>query len=213
MIAHRATRALRIATLSVLSLALLVAAASPARAEAASAKKLIEDKNSAIHEVIKATPDEAALRLKIQDLMESFVDYDELARLTIKTEWDALSAEKRADFVAAFKRLIHRTYTRRFKANQSFSVDFLGEPVEREGKAQVRTTIHSGKTTADVYYSMYKPEGKDVWWVYDLVIDDVSLMRNYRTQFTRVLKKDGFDKLLERIRSKGDSDDDGNDDI
>ena len=191
---------------------LLLAAPSLALAEAGP-KDLILDRNNAIRDAIRDTPDEPALRLKIVDLMESFVDYDELARLTVKDEWPSLSAEQQRDFTAAFKKLIHRTYTRRFKANQAFSVDFLGEPLLREGKAQVKTTIHSGKTTADVYYSMYKPEGKDAWWVYDLTIDDVSLMRNYRTQFTRVIKKDGFDKLLERIRSKGTTDDDGNDDI
>lgn len=174
-------------------------------------KQLIEDKNKAIHEVIQASPDDAALRPKIVDLMETFVDYGELARLTIKDQWEALAPEQRTEFVDAFKRLIHRTYTRRFKANQAFRVDFAGEPVMREGKAQVKTTIHSGKTTADVYYSMFKPDGKDDWWVYDLVIDDVSLMRNYRTQFTRVIKKDGFDKLLERIRAKAESNDEDDD--
>lgn len=199
-----------IARLVPFTVALTVALEAMAVA-APSPKQLIEDKNSAIHDVIKSSPDDAALRPKIVELMESFIDYGELARLTIKDEWGTLAPEKQKDFVESFKKLIHRTYTRRFKANQAFSVDFEGEPLLREGKAQVKTTIHSGKTTADVYYSMFKPNGKDEWWVYDLVIDDVSLMRNYRVQFTRVIKKDGFDKLLERIRSKSDSDDDGDD--
>jgi phospholipid transport system substrate-binding protein len=188
-------------------------ASSLALASEQGPKKIIDDKNKEIHAIIKSGADEEAMRAKIVDLMESFVDYGELSRLTIKDEWETLAPEKRAKFVDAFKKLIHRTYTRRFKANQAFSVDFQGEPLEREGRAQVRTTIHSGDTTADVFYSMFRPAEREGWWVYDIVIDDVSMMRNYRTQFTRVIKKDGFDKLLERIEKKAGEQDTDSDDI
>ena len=203
-----------LAVAAALAIAAPVARAQAADRDLAGPKELIESRNKDIQTIIDSGVDEPAMRGKIVDLMESFVDYQELSRLTLKTEWDKLKPEQQKEFVGLFKKLIHRTYTKRFKANQAFHVDINGDPVLAKGRAQVRTTIKSGDTTADVNYSMFQPGAeRPGWWVYDIVIDDVSLMRNYRTQFYRVIQKDGFEALLAKIRKKTDAPDDENDDI
>ena len=71
----------------------------------------------------------------------------------------------------------------------------------RKGKAKLSTTVSSGDITADVDYKLHVPEGKSEWWVYDIVIDEVSMMRNYRTQFAKIWKKDGKEGLLKTLRN------------
>jgi phospholipid transport system substrate-binding protein len=142
------------------------------------------------------------MRSRIVARMDDFVDFTEFSRLTIKEQWDGLSPEKRTEFVGLFKQLIQRTYARKFKPDSKLTVTYRGDAEEKEGKARLQTTIASGGTEADVEYRFLRPEGKSGWWVFDIVIDDVSLMRNYRSQFQKIVKEGGNDALFAKLREK-----------
>ncbi|NUN15720.1 MAG: ABC transporter substrate-binding protein [Myxococcales bacterium] len=170
--------------------------------EAISPKGTIDARYQDIEKIISSSVSEDAMREQIRELMETFVDYTELSRLTIKEHWDGLGAEKQKEFVGLFKQLIRRSYSRRFKSDVTLTVKYDGEAVIKSGKAQLKTTVTSGNTTVDVEYRMHQPAGTEGWWVYDLVIDEVSMVRNYRKQFADIIAKDGIEKLFVNLRSR-----------
>ena len=165
-------------------------------------KEVIANNYAKIEAVIASEKPVDAMREDIKRQMESFVDYRELARLTVKKKWEEFSSDEQIEFVGLVKGLIQGNYAKRFKPDTSLKVTYNGEPVFRKGKAKLSTTVASGDVTADVDYKMHKPEGKDEWWVYDIVIDEVSMMRNYRTQFGKIWKDGGKEALFKKLRKK-----------
>ena len=163
-------------------------------------KGLVVKRYAQIETIISGEGTEDEMREQIKVLMEEFVDYRELSRLTVKTVWEELKSKEQAEFISLFKQLIQHNYAKRFKKDSELTVTYEGEGEIRKGKARLATTVESGDVTADVEYRMHKPEGKDVWWVYDIVIDEVSMMRNYRTQFRKTIKKSGVKGLFKQLR-------------
>ncbi len=185
-------------TARLAALALLVV---PALAMAEPPKAVVDGKYQEIKKVLDTDKTDDGVRQKITAVLESFTDFDEFSKLTLKGSWDTLNPKQRTDFTARFRKLIHKSYTKRFHANQAFSVGFVGEPQVVGDKALVKTKVTSGKTTAEVSYKLLTtPAG--AWRVYDIVVDEVSLVLNYRNQFSKIMKKDGFDTLLSKMQQK-----------
>ncbi len=173
-------------------------------------RALIEARHKEIQEVIASTPDEAEMQDKIRAIMDRFVDYELFAMLAGRSFWDALTPAQQEEFVTLFKGLIQRTYLRRFKANRPFSVALHGETrfnSDRD-RALVSSIIESDKVAADVVYKLHLPADKSGWWAYDVDIDEVSIMRNYRTSFNRIWREGGWDDLAGRMRRRVEEDDD-----
>lgn len=168
-------------------------------------RSIVAARYEQIKGICAETIDEEKMREKIKALTVDFVDYEEFSRLTIKRAWKDLSASQRTEFVEWFQRLIQATYARHFKPRQDIAVTYRGETKYKGEKAQVQTTLQFEKSAVDVDYRFHKhgvaTDAKAAdWWVYDLVIDEVSLMRNYRGQFRKILKKDGFEALMAKVR-------------
>lgn len=190
--------------LLILTLCLFSFGATALAGEPDGPRVLIEGRYAQIDEIIKSTPEEAAMREKIRASMDDFVDYPLFAKLAAKKFWDEMNDTQREEYVALFKQLIQRTYLKRFKANKPFQVQILGETEynTKRTKAMVRSEITSGKISADVVYKLYRPEDRAGWWAYDVVIDEVSLMRNYRVSFNKTWARGGYELLSSKMRRK-----------
>ncbi len=184
-------------TLSVLFATLAV----PGRAAPADPIPLIKAKYAEIEVVVARNPDRSALHAGIREVMDTFVDYRELGRRALAGEWDKLDERRRAEFVDEFKKMIQRTYVKRFNPNKKVEIEYHGEPERRkDGTVLVKTTVHSGRSEARVDYLFHRRAHR--WWAFDVIIDDVSMVKNYRKQFHDIVQRDGFDGLMERIRRK-----------
>lgn len=161
---------------------------------------------SQISEIAQAATERAAMTTQIEVVMADIVDFEGFSARTLGKRWGGLSASKRRRFVSAFRGLVMRTYAKRFKPGASFRVSYRGETVYSDAPvATVKTTIHGEKAAADVDY-IFRPAttGKSVSWrAVDISIDEVSMARNWRGQFTRILDRDGFDVLIDKIERKG----------
>jgi len=142
------------------------------------------------------------MKKKIKVIMETFIDYAEFSRLTLSKHWDKLNEKQRKEFVEEFRKLIQRTYVKRFNPDKKFEILYHGETEFKEDKAKVKTTIKSGKSEADVDYLFRKPPKVSSWWAYDVIIDDVSMMKNYRKEFFSIMEKEGFNALIAKIKKK-----------
>lgn len=151
-----------------------------------------------------------ALTTTLDDLM----DYEAFARRTLRTSWPDLTKAQRATFIDRFKRLVVVVYAKRFKPRTAFEVDWRGDGVLYRGdakkEAKVLTTIKGTSLTAEVdyYCTLGGTAAKDRWFVYDFEIDGVSMALNWRRQFERIIKSDGFDALIERIETRIEKDED-----
>jgi len=192
-------------SLSILisSMLFLVAAPAFSQDEAPTPRKIIEEAISGITTVVIDSATDEEMRRKARDVMEKFVDFEAFGKLCLAKRWKTLTGEQQKLYLSEFKTLLQKTYLRRFKRGQQFTVEFRGDTrfSKRGDRAEVKTELTSVDVGADVDYRFHKrKEGS--WKVYDIVVDDVSVMRNYRRAFTRVLKKEGFPALIEKMQKR-----------
>ena len=165
--------------------------------------QILKEKYQEFREVIKKYgKDEHKMRQKLREVMDTFVDFRELSKRTLPGTWDKLKPEEKKEFVAEFKKMIQRSYLKKFHADQKFTIEYNTKTKfnKKDRTAYVSTTIKAGKSEAKVDYSFYKNKGK--WWAYDVIIDDISMMKKYRRQFVRIIRKSGFEVLLNKIKRR-----------
>lgn len=142
------------------------------------------------------------LRARIEDEVYHIFDFGEFSSRTVGPRWRSFSAEEKKRFSDAFANLLFNTYLNKVTGYNGESVIYNGETVSPNGNlVEVRTTLafKDGKRTPVNYRMIYK-DGS--WRVYDVIIENISLVRNYRTQFQDILKNATPDQLIERINQK-----------
>ena len=190
-----------LATLIFLFVPSLVFATSTASSEP-NPRDLIAEKHGKFHTLLadKNAPAEK-VREGIRSELKTFVDFDAVSRQSFKKYFDELKPAQKKRFTAAFRGLVEATYLKRLEPGHSYEMSFQGETELRKGKARVRTLIKRGDSEVEVAYLLNKGDG-EVWKAYDIVIDDVSMARNYRKEFYRLMKEKGFSGLVERIEER-----------
>lgn len=127
-------------------------------------------------------------------------DPEELAKRTLASHWENFSPEEQKRFTAAFVKLLQNTYLRRLETYTDEKVLFLDEAALAENRAEVSTKIVTANKEIPIVYRLIK---KNDWKVYDVVIEGVSLVQNYRNQFTQILAKESPGQLIVRVESMG----------
>lgn len=150
-------------------------------------------------ESLKA-PERAQERLEIlEDIIGRRFDYKEMGKRTLGKHWKQLSEADREEFVRLFQRFLSKTYAGNVDGFSDEQVEYLKE--RRKGDfAEVQTAVTSDKSTISIYYRMLK--SSNAWKVYDVVLDGVSLVKNFRSQFGRIIKAESVEGLLEKLRTK-----------
>jgi len=126
-------------------------------------------------------------------------DYQEMSRRSMGAPWANLSEKDKQEFVSLFQTLLVNTYADKIESYSGEGVQYVNERNEKE-YAEVRTKVLTGKTEIPLDYRLlYK--GSD-WRVYDVVVDGVSLVNNYRGQFSKILRNGSYADLVEQLRKK-----------
>lgn len=187
--------------------ALLIAATSAQASEPVvgdEAVKIIQDNVAVIHGLVMNSPTDEEMRSKTRERLEQFVDFPEFGKLCLGSHWDGLKKEQQEVYLVEFKLLLQNNYLRRFERGKEFTVTVNPEPrLNKDGdRVEVKTVVvtSADNVSADVDYRFHKTDAG--WKVYDIVVDEVSMMRNYRKSFSKVMAKEGFDALLEKMRKK-----------
>ncbi|MBU0909220.1 MAG: ABC transporter substrate-binding protein, partial [Proteobacteria bacterium] len=126
-------------------------------------------------------------------------DFKEMSKLTMGKYWKDLSDADKGHFVEIFSRLIENSYIDKIEAYSDEKIIFLKESV-RENKSLVPTLIKHNNLDIPISYKLYKTQ--DRWRVYDVVIEGVSLVQNYRSQFNSIIMKEKYAGLVKRIDEK-----------
>ncbi len=167
-------------------------------------RNIVETNNAKIKVLVMESKTDDELKDGVRALMGEFVHFERFGQLCLGKRWKTLKPDQQKLYLGEFKNLLQRTYLRRFKRGREFTLEFREETrySEKKDRAEVKTTIIAKDVTADVDYRFFLEEG--AWKAYDIVVDEVSIMRNYRKSFIKVLKKDGFDALIEKMQKKKD---------
>jgi phospholipid transport system substrate-binding protein len=189
-----------------LSVALTALVAFGFSAVPASAGAPTDQLRKQVDEVIRVLEDpelkakHTARRDAIRRIAGEVFDYNEMSRRALGTHWNARTPEERREFVALFADLIDRAYFSKIELYQGEKVRYGTETVDGE-QATVKTAIigKDGKEIP-VDYRMHQTNGR--WAVYDVSVQGVSLVANYRTQFNRVVTTESYESLVQRLRDK-----------
>ena len=139
-------------------------------------------------------------RRLIREAVDEVFDWREMARRTLARHWKARTEEEKEEFVRLLGKLLERTYMDRVDDYSGEKVAFLGETLEDEYGVVTVEIITRKNTAVSVLYRMKLKKGK--WYVYDISIEGVSLVHNYRTQFNSIIVRSSFKDLMEKLRDK-----------
>jgi phospholipid transport system substrate-binding protein len=144
---------------------------------------------------------------KLRGLAEERFDFEEMSRRALATQWRKLTPGERKEFVALFSELIEDTYSNRIKRYEKEikreaedKILYIGEYIDGP-YATVRTKIVTTKgAEVAVDYRFIREGGS--WRVYDVVVEGVSFVNNYRTQFNEIMHAGSYGELVKRLKEK-----------
>jgi phospholipid transport system substrate-binding protein len=141
-----------------------------------------------------------ARRKQIRAIADEIFDWQETGKRALGRHWQARSPKEREEFSTLFAELIERSYIGKIEQYSGERIVYSGDTVEGD-QATVRTKlITKANTEIPIDYRLQK-EG-DRWRAYDVVIEGVSLVSNYRSQFNQIIVKSGYGELVNKLKAK-----------
>jgi len=137
---------------------------------------------------------------KLRAIYDQMFDQIELAKRTLTRNWNALDLAQRQEFVQLFRQVLEKAYIDKILSYTNEKVVFDKETMLAENQAEVQTRIVTSSKEIPIFYRVILKDG--TWKVYDVVVEGVSLVQNYRTQFSDILAKNSPKELLEILRKK-----------
>lgn len=168
----------------------------------ASALKQVEQTVDEVIEVVKMYRDDKQLdqrRAKLREVINPRFDFEEMSKRSLGAYWKEISPEQQKEFVRVFSDLLARTYLSKIETVEEGMVKFDGEKLDPP-RALVKTTIKYKGDNFPLDYKLLNSSGS--WKVYDVVIENIGLVANYRNEFAGIIRKESFDGLMKRLREK-----------
>lgn len=141
-------------------------------------------------------------RDEIWQTVKPMFDFDEIARRTVARHWQDFSAAEQTAFADVFAQFLGNTYIDKIQGEyHNEQIVYLGQDFYGEAYAEVKTHIVRETVEIPVDYRMFK-NSDGVWKVYDIIVEGVSLVKNYRTQFASILRTKKPAQLIEQLNEK-----------
>jgi phospholipid transport system substrate-binding protein len=152
---------------------------------------------------VVAQPKTPARQTKLQGIFDQMLAYDVFARESLGKKWSTLDASQQQEFGEVLTKIVRNNYRRNLKKMLDFNIVYASE--KPKGGAVVVATLAKHKTDArepdiEIDFKMKTIDGR--WMVVDIVTERASLVKTYKAQFLRILRKDGYPKLISKLRKK-----------
>ncbi|PKN43194.1 MAG: hypothetical protein CVU60_02220 [Deltaproteobacteria bacterium HGW-Deltaproteobacteria-18] len=148
----------------------------------------------------EAETDKTEQLRQIEAVVDNFFDAEELSKRSLGQYWKIFTPEQKQEFQPLFLKLIKQVYLKKSITYNDEVVNYNQEIIKSDTLAEVHTTITSPSLNIPIIYYMIR---KDVSWkVYDVSVENVSLIKNYRSQFRSILQNNSPDKLIATLREK-----------
>jgi len=187
------------------TLACMVAAGMPGPAAAGLPTDQLK---GAIDRVVKVLEDpslksedrRADRRRAVRKIADEIFDFPEIARRSLARHWTPLTDRQRAEFVSLFSDLLERSYISKIELYGGEKIAYGTERIDGDLAVVPTRIIAKNGTDVPVDYRMLKRGDK--WLVYDVNIEGVSLVSNYRTQFNKIIQTASYNELVQKLRTK-----------
>jgi phospholipid transport system substrate-binding protein len=137
---------------------------------------------------------------KLRVIYKDMFDEMEFSRRTLTRNWNKFSPDQRVEFVNLFEKVLEKSYIDKILDYSNEKIIFYKEAMLAENQAEIQSKVITSSKEIPIFYRMILKDGK--WKVYDVVVENVSLVQNYRTQFNDILSKNTPEQLLEILRKK-----------
>jgi len=186
-----------------LSLALPLGVASQAQAAATDAPRAVIQ--GAMNEVIQVLRSKELEQTQRQDRIEEIAyarfDFDRMSRLVLAKNYKKLDTSQREAFAEEFRKHLSLTYGRRVESYSNESIEVGEARLEKNEDVSVKTTVLGGSADGvAIEYRMRESSGE--WRVIDVIIEGVSLIANFRSQIQDIIRNEGADQLIDKLRQK-----------
>ncbi|MEJ2201947.1 MAG: ABC transporter substrate-binding protein [Desulfuromonadaceae bacterium] len=163
----------------------------------------MEKINATVDEVLSILKnkeiDKSARRGQLRCAIFSRFNFDEMAQRILALNWKKATDQQRSEFVTIFSELLERNYVGHIESYTDEKVEFIKERIIGN-RAAVDSVIYTNTVEIPISYRLVQVE--DDWKVYDVVIENVSFINNYRSSYGEIVKDEGFDGLLTRMSEK-----------
>jgi phospholipid transport system substrate-binding protein len=188
--------------LAVACALLIVASVTPVAAEP-SPREVVQNTSDEVLAVLAEKDlSKEARRDKVRAIVLRSVDFETLSRLVLARNWTRFSPTQQQEFMQEFQDHLATTYGRRLDDYRNEKVSIVGDRAEPNGDWTVRTKIlrGGGSNDIEVDYRLRKSNGE--WKVIDFIIEEISLVANFRSQFQDIVASGGPEKLLKLLKEK-----------
>lgn len=164
--------------------------------------KEIESTVEQLVQVVETYPGEESVsqrRAQLRQVIEPRFDFEEMSARSLGANWNQITPEERKEFVKLFSDLLADTYLNRIENIRKDTVSLEGERIMLPN-AIVRTMVTHRNDRFPIDYRLIARKGK--WQVYDVIIENIGLVANYRNEFAGIIRKEKMAGLLKRLREK-----------
>ncbi len=184
--------------LTMAAMALLVTVASAAYAGPAT--DVVKAKQTALFDLLKqSAPDEK----KVAAIFDEMLDYGTLAESSLGSEWAGRTDAEKKEFGDLLKQLVRKAYEKNLKKTLGYTIEYVSEE-QKDGayivKTKAKSTTDAKEDPIAIDFKMVQKDSK--WRIQDISTEGVSLVSSYRSQFTKIIKKDGFPALITKMKDK-----------
>ncbi len=186
---------------------LLVLTASIFMVSAASATPT-DDVKKTVDEVVHIVADkemkknEGKRRQALKKSISAIFDYSEMAKRSLGKHWNTRSASEKKQFSELFATLLENSYAGKIESYNNEKIVYIKESVDDQYAEVKSKVVTAARDEFTLDYRLFKENGR--WMVYDVVIEGVSLVSNYRSQFNKIITSSGYEKLVKKLQSKND---------
>jgi phospholipid transport system substrate-binding protein len=165
-----------------------------------------EDIKKTVDEVVRIVADkemkknEVKRRQALKKAISTIFDYQEMAKRSLGKHWNVRTAAEKKQFAELFATLLENSYAGKIESYNNEKIVYIKESLEDDYAEVKSKVVTAARDEFTLDYRLFKQNGK--WMVYDVVIEGVSLVSNYRSQFNKIIVANGYDKLVKKLQSK-----------
>jgi len=149
---------------------------------------------------LKAESTKKIKKEKLEAIYEQMFNEVELSKRALGGNWNKLNATQQQEFIQLYRQVLEKAYIDKILSYTNEKIVFAKESMLAGNQAEVQTKVITSSKEIPIFYRVILKNGD--WKVYDVVIENVSLVQNYRSQFNDILAKNTPDQLLEILRKK-----------
>lgn len=185
----------------LLVVSILAAGTVQAEDEGAALVQMMKERDRSIQDVVRSdTGGEGETgREKLKQIVGELFDYRTLAENSLRRYWDKRTEKEQTEFIDLYRRLLEKNYADPKLYTKSDKIDYIGVAVDGE-KATLKTRVHYRNEQSTIDYLFHKVDG--TWLIYDMVIDDLSVVDNNYSQFRKEIRKSSYEGLVKKLQDK-----------